>query len=144
MSRFVVEIPSDKLFFRIGEVARIVGVPAHVIRFWETEFEALRPKKSSSRHRMYRRRDVETLLAIKRLLYEEGYTIAGARRRLEALRAEEAGLLLEAPPEQKRHKLALVPVEDEADPLQVIHEELKSFLKFLDDDEREAGRLEGL
>lgn len=72
----------DKLYFKIGEVARIVGVKPHVLRYWETEFEILRPGKSRSRHRLYRRRDVETLLEIKRLLHEERFTIEGARRHL--------------------------------------------------------------
>ena len=73
----------DKLYFKIGEVARLVGVKPYVLRYWETEFGALlRPGKSQSRHRLYRRKDVETLRAIRRLLHEERYTIEGARRRL--------------------------------------------------------------
>ena len=73
---------SNKLYFRIGEVAKIVGVKPYVLRYWETEFPILKPGKTPSRHRLYRRRDVETLLDIKRLLYEEGFTIAGAKKRL--------------------------------------------------------------
>jgi len=72
----------DKLYFRIGEVAKIVGVKPYVLRYWETEFSALKPGKTPSRHRLYRRRDIETLLEIKRLLYQEGFTIAGAKKRL--------------------------------------------------------------
>ena len=72
----------DKLYFRIGEVARLCRLPAYVLRFWETEFPQLKPSKSSSGQRMYRRRDVENVLRIKRLLYERGYTIAGARQQL--------------------------------------------------------------
>lgn len=75
------EIP-DKRYFRIGEVARIVGVATHVLRFWEQEFRALRPQKSASGQRVYARRDVERLLLIKRLLKEERYTIEGARKAL--------------------------------------------------------------
>ncbi len=75
------EIP-DKLYFKIGEVADIIGVEAYVLRFWETEFPTLRPKKTDSGHRVYRKKDVETVVAIKELLYEKGYTIAGARKRL--------------------------------------------------------------
>jgi DNA-binding transcriptional MerR regulator len=73
------EIP-DKLYFRIGEVARLCAVPAYVLRFWESEFSQLRPNKSGTGQRLYRKRDVETALTIKRLLYDEGYTIAGARQ----------------------------------------------------------------
>jgi len=72
----------DKLYFRIGEVARICRLPAYVLRFWESEFPMLKPNKSSTGQRMYRQRDVENVLRIKRLLYEEGFTIAGARQHL--------------------------------------------------------------
>jgi DNA-binding transcriptional MerR regulator len=75
------ELP-DKLYFKIGEVAKIVGVKPYVLRYWETEFPAIRPGKTRSRHRLYRRRDVEALLEIKRLLHNERYTIEGAKRRL--------------------------------------------------------------
>jgi DNA-binding transcriptional MerR regulator len=70
----------DKLYFRIGEVAKLCGVEAYVLRFWETEFSQLRPNKSGTGQRLYRKRDVELALRIKRLLYSEGYTIAGARQ----------------------------------------------------------------
>jgi DNA-binding transcriptional MerR regulator len=72
----------DKIYFKIGEVSEIVGVEAYVLRYWETEFPALKPSKSRSQQRMYRKRDVELLLKIKRLLYEDMYTIAGAKRQL--------------------------------------------------------------
>ena len=72
----------DKLYFRIGEVSELAGLPAYVLRFWETEFPQLKPTKSGTGQRMYRRRDVENLLMVKKLLYEEGYTIAGARDKL--------------------------------------------------------------
>src|SRR5262249_34845297 len=72
----------EKLYFRIGEVARICRLPAYVLRFWETEFSQLKPVKSSTGQRMYRRKDVESVLQIKRLLYDEGFTIAGARQQL--------------------------------------------------------------
>ncbi len=74
----------DKLYFRIGEVARLCQLPTYVLRFWETEFPQLKPSKSSTGQRMYRRRDVESVLVIKDLLYEQGFTIAGARERLKA------------------------------------------------------------
>ena len=72
----------DKLYFKIGEVARLVGVKPYVLRYWETEFSILRPGKTRARHRLYRRKDIETLLEIRRLLYAERYTIEGAKRRL--------------------------------------------------------------
>jgi DNA-binding transcriptional MerR regulator len=75
------ELP-NKLYFRIGEVAKIVGVKPYVLRYWETEFSILKPGKTPSRHRLYRRHDVEMLLEIKMLLYEEGFTIAGAKKKL--------------------------------------------------------------
>jgi DNA-binding transcriptional MerR regulator len=73
------EIP-DKLYFRIGEVARLCDVPAYVLRFWESEFPQLKPHKGGTGQRLYRRRDVEMALHVKTLLYDEGYTIPGARQ----------------------------------------------------------------
>jgi DNA-binding transcriptional MerR regulator len=84
----------ERLYFRIGEVARLCRLPAYVLRFWETEFPQLKPIKSSTGQRMYRRKDVESVLRIKRLLYEEGFTIAGARQHL---RAETKGEKKQAP-----------------------------------------------
>jgi DNA-binding transcriptional MerR regulator len=72
----------DKLYFRIGEVSTLCRLPAYVLRFWETEFPQLKPVKSSTGQRMYRRKDVETVVRIKTLLYSEGFTIAGARQQL--------------------------------------------------------------
>ena len=77
-----------KLYYRIGEVSEIVGVQPHVLRYWETEFRSIRPQKSSKGQRVYSRRDVEKLLRVKDLLKNQGFTIAGARKRLsEALDA---------------------------------------------------------
>jgi DNA-binding transcriptional MerR regulator len=73
------EIP-DKLYFKIGEVGELLGVEPYVLRYWETEFPQLAPKKSGTGHRLYRRKDVELLLRIKQLLYEKRYTIEGARQ----------------------------------------------------------------
>ena len=90
----------DKLYFRIGEVADLCRLPAYVLRFWETEFAQLKPAKSSTGQRMYRRRDLEHVLRIKQLLYSEGYTIAGAREHLrQEARAvkSQAGLPFAAP-----------------------------------------------
>lgn len=76
------DLGSEKLYFKIGEVAEIVGVEPYVLRYWETEFRAVKPQKSRSQQRVYRRRDVETLLKIKDLLYRKKFTIAGARQQL--------------------------------------------------------------
>src|SRR6186997_1174337 len=75
------ELPA-KLYYRIGEVAGLVGVKTHVLRYWETEFRSIRPQKSAKGQRVYTRRDVETLLKVKELLYSHRFTIAGARRKL--------------------------------------------------------------
>ena len=98
------EIP-DKLYFRIGEVSRLAGIKPYVLRFWETEFSSLGPKKSGKGHRLYRRKDVELVLEIKRLLYEKRYTIEGARKYLDSRpreaapkSAEAAGKLLRTEP----------------------------------------------
>src|SRR4051794_16931155 len=74
----------EKLYFRIGEVAELCRLPAYVLRFWESEFPQLKPVKSNTGQRMYRRRDVENVLRIKQLLYEQGFTISGARQQLRA------------------------------------------------------------
>ncbi len=92
------ELP-DKLYFKIGEVAKLVGVKPYVLRYWETEFPSIRPGKTRSQHRLYRRRDVETLLEIRRLLHDERYTIEGAKRRLRTGRVDDReadGLAAEA------------------------------------------------
>ena len=85
----------DRLYFRIGEVSELLQLPAYVLRFWETEFPQLKPTKSSTGQRMYRRREVEFAVKIKTLLYEKGFTIVGAREQLkmEAKPAKAAGLL---------------------------------------------------
>ena len=81
MSRSAVAIP-EKLFFKIGEVCELAGVQAHVLRYWESEFPMLAPQKNRAGQRVYRKRDVEIALRIKELLYEDQYTIAGAKKRL--------------------------------------------------------------
>ena len=85
----------DRLYFRIGEVSELLQLPAYVLRFWETEFPQLKPTKSSTGQRMYRRREVEFAVKIKTLLYEKGFTIVGAREQLkmDAKPAKSAGLL---------------------------------------------------
>ncbi len=83
-----VQLP-DKLYFKIGEVADLVGVKPYVLRYWESEFSILKPTKTKSKHRLYRRKDVETLLQIKRLLHDERFTIEGARKRIKSLPKED-------------------------------------------------------
>ena len=77
----------DKLYFKIGEASEIVGVDAHVLRYWEAEFKIVKPLRAGSRQRLYRRQDLENLLRIRDLLYEKGYTIAGARQALKEVSA---------------------------------------------------------
>src|SRR5574337_1654117 len=79
----------DKLYFKIGEVAAIVGVKPYVLRYWESEFNIVKPAKTRSKHRLYRRRDVEALLEIKRLLHEQRFTIEGARKHLKTAPRDE-------------------------------------------------------
>src|SRR4029453_4806017 len=83
MGQAAVMIP-EKIYFKIGEVCEIVGVQAHVLRYWETEFPMLSPQKNRSGQRSYRRRDVEIALRIKQLLYDEMFTIAGAKKKLQS------------------------------------------------------------
>jgi DNA-binding transcriptional MerR regulator len=85
-----VQIP-DKMYFKIGEVADLTGIKPHVLRYWEAEFGSFRPVKSRTKQRLYRRRDIELVLELKDLLYNQGFTIAGARKKLREKRSEEGG-----------------------------------------------------
>ena len=125
---------SNKLYFRIGEVAKIVGVKPYVLRYWETEFPILKPGKTPSRHRLYRRRDVETLMDIKRLLYEEGFTIAGAKKRLkDGQRSSD-----ESPPSQADPEVSppVRPDQQQQKILTAIYRDIRSLHKFLSDGTR--------
>ncbi len=109
-----VAIP-DKLYFRIGEVSELTRTKAFVLRYWETEFSSLKPVKSKSGHRLYRRKDVELIFQIRRLLYEKGFTIEGARRHLasDSKNHAEQKHLFQSPPNLKelkviRHELQTV------------------------------------
>jgi DNA-binding transcriptional MerR regulator len=113
------EIP-DKLYFKIGEVSELLGVEPYVLRYWETEFPALAPKKSGTGHRLYRRKDVELLLRIKHLLYDKRFTIEGARQALHS----EARV---AKPRRKNTQQELF----SEDPLPEIRRELASILEIL-------------
>ena len=79
----------DKLYFRISEVGKLTALEPYVLRYWESEFKLIKPIRTKSRHRLYRRKDLEILFEIKKLLYEEQYTIAGAKKRLEEIAREE-------------------------------------------------------
>jgi len=132
---------SNKLYFRIGEVAKIVGVKPYVLRYWETEFPILKPGKTPSRHRLYRRRDVETLLDIKRLLYEEGFTIAGAKKRLkDGQRSSDEAPSSQAGPEVS---LPVRPDQQQQKILTAIHKDILSLHKLLSDGIRQVQDIVG-
>src|SRR5579863_10099546 len=109
----------DKLFFRIGEVSQLVGVEPYVLRYWESEFPGLSPKKSNTGQRMFRRKDVEMLLNIKQLLYDRKFTIEGARK---ALKSEKAAPVVREVQEE---------LFSGANPLTGIRQELADILKLL-------------
>ncbi len=119
------ELPK-KLYYSISEVADLTGVKPHVLRYWEAEFPTLRPKKNRAGNRSYRQKDIDEIQAIKRLLYEEGYKINGARRLLA---------------DRQAHQEAIGAVRPEADPRTKLLEEVRSglqgILEFLDRQERE-------
>jgi len=127
------EIP-DKLYFRIGEVARLAGIKPYVLRFWETEFPSLGPKKSGTGHRLYRRKEVEMVLEIKRLLYEKRFTIEGARKFLETRAKPEAVRAAKAVKPAKKAQAELFaaagsPIVDSV--LQDIRKELREIVEML-------------
>lgn len=103
----------SKLYYRIGEVAQIVGVETHVLRYWESEFPMVRPQKSRSGQRVYSRKDVARLVRIKELLYSEGFTIAGARQRLRARDDEQPAPREGQPSSMGRLRAALLSVRAE-------------------------------
>jgi DNA-binding transcriptional MerR regulator len=107
----------DKLYFKIGEVADLVGVPPYVLRYWESEFSIVRPNKTASKHRLYRRKDVETLLEIKRLLHEERFTIEGARKRLRNPPSKDEPQQDELPFADRTYRGVLAQVRDEIESL---------------------------
>jgi DNA-binding transcriptional MerR regulator len=100
------QIP-EKLYYKIGEVAKFTGIKTHVLRYWETEFKAIRPNKSRSNQRLYRKQDVELILRLKDLLYNQGFTIAGARKKLRekpAVKVAEVAVDAPAAPSQAKIK----------------------------------------
>ncbi|MGA2450941.1 MAG: MerR family transcriptional regulator [Polyangiaceae bacterium] len=104
----------SKSYYRIGEVAALVGVKTHVIRYWEREFRSIRPTKSAKGHRIYSRRDVESLIRVRELLHEQGYTVAGARRRLFEHDEDAPALGTSAPRFRAREELLALRAEIEA------------------------------
>ncbi len=117
-------ISSQRLYYRIGEVSRITGLKPHVLRYWESEFKVIKPYKAGSLQRLYRRKDLEIIQKIKHLLYEEGFTIAGAKRKIRDLERAE----------NRETKLRLVERRPEAkdELLAAIREELKGIRKMLE------------
>ena len=118
-------ISHERLYYRIGEVSRITGLKAHVLRYWESEFKVIRPHKEGSLQRLYRRKDLDLILKIKKLLYEDGFTIAGAKKKirdLEKLENKQMKLkLVEKGSNGKAHEF-----------LTALQEELKGIRKILD------------
>ncbi len=115
----------EKPYLRIGEVARLLGTHTHVLRYWEDCFPQLRPVRTATGQRLYRKPEMETLLLIQRLLHQEGYTIAGARKRLEELAASPASPTSPAAPDQPAAK-------GPAPELGQLKDELKDILRLLD------------
>jgi DNA-binding transcriptional MerR regulator len=118
-------ISYDRLYYRIGEVSRITGLKPHVLRYWESEFKVIKPHKGGSLQRLYRRKDLDLILKIKKLLYEEGFTIAGAKKKirdLERLENKQLKLkLVEKKSDGKDHEL-----------LASVKEELKGIRRMLE------------
>jgi DNA-binding transcriptional MerR regulator len=125
----------DKLYFRIGEVARLVGVEPYVLRYWETEFTKLMPRKSGSGHRLYRRKDVEMVLELKRLLYEKRFTIEGARLALEQSRKKEKEKEKRveplAPPVQAPMLFAMPDPQGDSAKMELVRNELRELVALL-------------
>jgi len=118
-------ISPERLYYRIGEVSRITGLRPHVLRYWESEFKVIKPYKAGSLQRLYRKKDLDLILKIKGLLYEEGFTIAGAKKRIRDI--EKA--------ENRQMKLRLLekrPDGNDRDLLLVIREELKGIRELLE------------
>jgi DNA-binding transcriptional MerR regulator len=122
------EIP-DKLYFRIGEVARLAGIKPYVLRFWETEFPSLGPKKSGTGHRLYRRKEVELVLEIKRLLYEKRFTIEGARRSMETRGKGEAARTVKPAKKEKARQADLF--ADQPSMFETVRNELRALAEML-------------
>ncbi len=160
MSASAAAIP-EKLFFKIGEVCDIAGVQAHVLRYWETEFPMLQPQKNRAGQRTYRRRDVEMALRIKELLYDEQYTIAGAKKKLavelrgpsresgQPLPSKPMGRSLKPPPSlaarfsqaaSSSSSTATTPTDEQRPALRQIAKQLREVLDLLDEGDAEMAQ----
>jgi DNA-binding transcriptional MerR regulator len=131
------KIPS-KLFFKIGEVCELTDTQPYVLRYWESEFPALAPAKNNSGQRIYRRRDIETILRIKTLLYEEGFTIAGAKKKLEQEMKDQVKAGTTTPPPEV---IAAAGTGDLKEEILSIRAELKGILELIDG--RDSKRKDG-
>lgn len=100
--------PPNKLFYRIGDVSRATGLEPYVLRYWETEFPNLRPEKGKSGQRLYKKKDLEYILRIKQLLYDDGYTISGARKQLNGGRGDSVASVLETAKKELREILEIL------------------------------------
>ena len=123
MAKKKVPTPSipNKLYFKIGEVSTLTGVEPYVLRYWESEFKTIKPSRTQSKQRIYRRKDVELILEIKKMLYEEKFTIAGARKRLQEIKSAD----------KKQLKFDFAPAKDHLKALKELKEELKALRKLL-------------
>ena len=108
----------EKLYYKIGEVSQITGVEPYVLRYWESEFKMITPGRTNSKQRLYRRKDLELILEIKKLLYEEKFTISGAKKKLQKVKAGRAKQLELEFPEKKYHDV-LLRVRKELEELQI-------------------------
>jgi DNA-binding transcriptional MerR regulator len=118
-------ISQERLYYRIGEVSRITGIKPHVLRYWESEFKVIKPHKGGSLQRLYRRKDLDLILKIRKLLYEEGFTISGAKKKIKDLERAE----------NNRVKLRLVerrPSAKDQELLMAVREELKGIRRLLE------------
>lgn len=125
----VEQVIPAKAYFRIGEVSRLLRTKPYVLRYWETEFPMLRPAKTRSGHRLYRRKDVETIFEIKRLLYDKGFTIEGARRELVTARRS---------PQAGEQQASLFQTQAETGSLRLVQHELRNILTMLSRNSRVA------
>ncbi len=108
----------EKLYYKIGEVSQITGVEPYVLRYWESEFKIINPGRTISKQRLYRRKDLEQILEIKKLLYEEKFTISGAKKKLQKAKTERAKQLAFEFPE-KKYRDALLRVHKDLEELQI-------------------------
>jgi len=118
-------ISAERLYYRIGEVSRITGLRPHVLRYWESEFRVIKPHKAGSLQRLYRKKDLDIILKIKKLLYEEGFTILGAKKKIRDAGREDSQKLRLKQVEGK-------PLEKERELLSLVRKELKGIQKMLE------------